>query len=184
MRKSGSNLKEVELLEGVKNKDNAILEHLYETMTPVVYQDVMNNSGTEDEAKDLFQETMVVVIQNVRDGKYEAQNLKGYIKNVARNIWYKKLRKRDREVALQESNHEQEDHFTYDHYLDLLAYEEEIRKLRQGLQQLGEPCYTVITRFYHEKYTLQAIAEEYNWSYKYCKKRVLECRQCLKHLLG
>ncbi len=176
--------KEAELLKGVKDKNSSILKYLYQTMTPVIYQDVICNSGTEEEAKDLFQETMVIVIQNIRDEKYRSENLKGYIKTVARHLWYKKLRGRHREVSLPQQEDDQRDHFTYEYYLDLLAYEERIEKLRQALQQLQEPCYTIIRRFYYQKDTLQAIAEDFNWSYQYCKKRIYKCRNCLKQLIS
>lgn len=178
-----TNYSEAEIIEGIQENDRKVLECLYKEMVPVIYRDVIKNSGTEEDAKDHFQEIMLVVIQNVKANKYESGNIKGYIRRVAQNLWHKKLRK-EGHLGLSGIDHEQEeDEMNYEKYMQLLKYDEKIAMVEQKLQEMNNPCRDVLISHYYHKTPLKAIAERYQWSYAYCKKKIYQCRQAMKNLL-
>src|SRR5688572_14456811 len=58
---------------------------------------VLNNSGREEDARDIFQETMVVLYEQAREGKLpENSSLKTWIYAISRNKWLKQLEKNSR----------------------------------------------------------------------------------------
>ena len=84
-----------ELIHGIRKRDNAVLGYIYKNYFPSILHFVMNNSGTADDAKDVFQEAIIVVFENVRadvDFRLTCE-LKTYIFSIARIIWIKHLNK-------------------------------------------------------------------------------------------
>jgi DNA-directed RNA polymerase specialized sigma24 family protein len=45
---------------GLKSKDNQAYEILYKFYYPSVKNFILKNNGTEDDAKDIFQETIII----------------------------------------------------------------------------------------------------------------------------
>lgn len=68
----------------------------------------MNNSGTVHDAKDVFQEAMIVVFENVRaDNDFVlSSSLQTYIFSIARIIWIKHLNKVKENMIRLNENHE------------------------------------------------------------------------------
>ena len=44
-----------EIIQGLMQNDNSAYSHLYKEYYPVTERLILKNSGTEDEAKDIFQ---------------------------------------------------------------------------------------------------------------------------------
>lgn len=172
------------IYKGLLKDDPTVLAYLYRELVPVIANDIVQNRGTHEEAKDHFQEVILVVSQNVKQGRYQSNNIKGYIRTIARNLWHKKLRKKGHEQPLDEQCENLPDEaLTYEQYEELLAYDEQITAVEQGLKQLESPCQEVLTWHYFHQYPLQQIADHFNWRYAYAKKKIYECRKHLKSLI-
>src|SRR5438477_26161 len=58
---------------------------------------ILNNNGSADDAKDIFQETMIVLYQKARTGDFELScQLKTYVYSVSRRLWLKRLQQMNR----------------------------------------------------------------------------------------
>lgn len=80
-------------LQGLKEHNNYAFEILYTFYYPMVERFVLNNSGTSDQAKDVFQETILVLLRKVPQADFElTSSLKTYVFSVASNLWLKRLR--------------------------------------------------------------------------------------------
>ncbi len=55
-----------EIILGILNDSKDILNRLYKMYFPMVLQLVLNNNGNEDDAKDVFQESVIVLYNKVR----------------------------------------------------------------------------------------------------------------------
>lgn len=66
---------------------------IYQQHFPSIKRYILNNSGTEADAEDIFQDAMVVILEKymLDDFKLTA-TLKTYIYAVSKNLWLKKLR--------------------------------------------------------------------------------------------
>lgn len=89
------------LLEQMRNEDNTSFQRLYAAHFPNLAAYIRRNSGTYEDAEDVFQEAIVVVLNNVRNPDFElTSSLKTYLFAISRNIWLKRLRENKQRVVL------------------------------------------------------------------------------------
>lgn len=82
-----------ELLRRLRSRDDAAYAVLYRFYFPVVERFVRRNNGTAADAADVFQETLLVLLDRVPMADFElTSSLKTYVLAVAQNIWLKRLR--------------------------------------------------------------------------------------------
>jgi len=83
-----------EIIEGLRKRDSKTLRYIYKNGFLSVRQMVMKNKGTEDDAEDIFQESVIIAFRNFReDQNFKIKcSLQTYIYSVARNLWLKHLR--------------------------------------------------------------------------------------------
>jgi RNA polymerase sigma factor (sigma-70 family) len=83
-----------ELIDGLRRRDNRVLAFIYKTFYPPIVKFILTNSGTEEDAKDIFQEALIVVFRNIKeksDFKLES-GFQTYLYSIARLLWLKHLR--------------------------------------------------------------------------------------------
>jgi DNA-directed RNA polymerase specialized sigma24 family protein len=82
-----------ELISQLKNGSSDAYIALYQKSYPSVEKFIVNNSGTVDDAKDIFQDTLLVLFKKVREDNFElTASVKTYIIAISKNLWCKKLR--------------------------------------------------------------------------------------------
>ena len=92
-----------DLVKGIRKRDNTVVSYVYNKYFQSVLHLIMNNNGTAEDAKDTFQEAMIVVFQNIRkdrDFKLDS-SLQTYVYSVARIIWLKHLNKMKNNMSQQ-----------------------------------------------------------------------------------
>ncbi len=97
-----------ELIDGIRKRDNTVLKFIYQKYFHSINRFILNNSGTDDDAQDVFQEAIIVVYENVRskNGFKLESSLQTYIFSVARIIWIKHLNKVKKNMDKLNENHE------------------------------------------------------------------------------
>lgn len=89
------------IIDGVRNQDDTILNWLYDNYLPTVRKHVLNNNGTNDDVSDVFQDTIIILYKQITDDNLSlTTDLKGYFFGIARNIWSALLRKKLRMTEL------------------------------------------------------------------------------------
>ena len=53
------------LLAGIRNEDEAALSYLYKDHFPMILHFVQNNNGSDDEAKDIYQEAVIARLRHI-----------------------------------------------------------------------------------------------------------------------
>ena len=85
------------LLAGIRNEDEAALSYLYKDHFPMILHFVQNNNGSDDEAKDIYQEAVIIFYEKIRDGGLELNcQIKTYLYSVCRRLWLKLLALKNR----------------------------------------------------------------------------------------
>jgi len=85
----------IEILEAIKREDSKVLRFLYEKYFPGVSGYILNNSGSEEDAKDVFQDSLVVIYLKVTESDaLIIESFKNYLHSVVYFIWSKELRRR------------------------------------------------------------------------------------------
>ena len=72
---------------------------------------VLKNSGDKDDAKDVFQNTLIVFYKKVLIENFElSSKISTYLFSIAKNLWLKKLRdEKFKRIKLEEHHHESEE---------------------------------------------------------------------------
>ena len=95
-------ISDISIINGIRNQDDIILNWLYDNYLQSIKKHVLNNSGSDDDVSDVFQDTIVVLYnQIVSDTLTLTTDLKGYFFGIARNVWSAQLRKKQRTVELE-----------------------------------------------------------------------------------
>jgi RNA polymerase sigma factor (sigma-70 family) len=170
-----------EFIEGLRSSNNIVLAALYKKYFNIVLKFIVNNSGSGEEATDIYQETIIVLYENVRrPGFVLTAQLQTYIYSIARRLWLKQLKQHGRTFLFRE----EEENELADVGPDLeehLKKEEDIRKMNQSLAELGEPCATLLTDFYVNRLNMEEISEKFGYtSSDNAKTQKYKCLQRLK----
>ena len=83
-----------EIIEGIKARDNCVLQYIYKNYYPTVHHFIITNSGSPDDAKDIFQECIIIIFRKVKEQEHFLLNssFKTFIYSIARHVWLKQLR--------------------------------------------------------------------------------------------
>ena len=180
-------LSDDQLLAGLANGSDAILAELYKRYFPVVLHLVTSNSGSEDDAKDIYQEALIVLYEKVTEGSLELHcQLKTYLYSVGRRLWLKQLSLRNRNGPLQ-YDAELMDTDTAVSVDDELT-EQEVRDrqfelMADSLDRLGEPCRTLLEDFYIRHLSMQEITDKFGYTNAdNAKTQKYKCLMRLKRL--
>lgn len=86
-------MNDCELIADLKKQHNAAYKLVYSLYYPVIARYVARNNGTFADAQDVFQETLMVLMELIpKDDFRLTSSLKTYIYAIASRIWLKKLR--------------------------------------------------------------------------------------------
>lgn len=171
--RSSSNMNEKEIFERICKGDEKALEFLYKKYYRMMTKLVITNSGTEDEARDVYQDALIVFWQKATSGNLVlTSKISTYIYSICQNLWRKEL---DRKKRL--SNEEKDTAVS----LDTESAERD-KIIIRCIEQLGETCKKVLMYYYFEEMSMQDIADQLGFAntdtaktkkYK-CKKKLDE----------
>lgn len=152
-----------QFIEGIYLQSEDMLGRLYKLHYPMVLQLVLMNSGSEQDAKDVYQEAIIVLCEKVYQGSFELNSkLKTFIYSVSRRLWLKRLQVKTRfsgELKDFEEIMAPEDELDHHH-----KKEENFLAMGVALQKLGEPCKTLIEDFYMHEQSMVQISEKFGYT--------------------
>lgn len=80
------------LLKGLAKNDAKSIETIYKNNFNMVQSFVLNNNGTYDDARDIFQEAMIVLYENAKSETFVLTcQIKTYLYSICRRLWLKRL---------------------------------------------------------------------------------------------
>ena len=155
--------KEKLILEGLALNDRQAIETIYREHYDMVQAFILNNSGNPDEAKDIFQEAMIVLYEKAVSGRFELNCLlKTFIYSVCRRLWLKRLQQIQRYRMLEENIEE-----TIPVEEEMETHEKrnaDFNLMENALGRIGEPCKSLLEAYYIQKKNMQDIAENFGYT--------------------
>jgi RNA polymerase sigma factor (sigma-70 family) len=95
-------ISDIDIITGVRNQDDKVLNWLYDNYFQSVRNHVLNNSGSDDDVSDVFQDAIIVLFNQITEDKLRlTSDLKGYFFGIARNVWNSQLRKKQKTIELE-----------------------------------------------------------------------------------
>jgi RNA polymerase sigma factor (sigma-70 family) len=127
------------LLEGLQQKNEKTIYEVYSSYYTSVEKYILVNSGSEQDAEDVFQDTVMVLLAYVsKDGFTLTSSIKTLIFAIARRLWLKQLRNRRRNETLRDLEFEQQDFLT--HWEEIERSERKYNSLPQVLSRISVHC--------------------------------------------
>lgn len=154
-----------DVLIDLKCENSNAFGQLYISYFGMVSRFITNNSGKTTDAEDVFQDTMMVLLEKLRKDDFQlTASIKTYIMAIAKNIWLKKLRSSLKEIELS-------DGFDNTIYEEInLAIEQEktyFDKLQNLLHKITEHCQGLIHDMFFKEKSIEQIQKEYGYSTKH-----------------
>lgn len=174
-------MNEKTLLQGLARNDRKAVETIYKENYNMVQALVINNSGSSEDARDIFQETMIVLYEKAKSGTFELNcQIKTFVYSVSRRLWLKRLMHQNR---FQISESEDELVMVEEEVDDHEQRNSEFNMMEKAMGGLGEPCRSLLEAFYLQKRTMQEIALSFGYTNaENAKTQKYKCLMRLKKL--
>ena len=163
---------------------NDAIRFIYRQYSQATSSFIMQHGGSEQDADDIFQETVVAFIEVVQKGKYRGEaSVKTFLNSIARNYWFNEIKKRDRS-GLRDKQFElsrDKNEADVSHYISEM---ERKRQLRELVDQLGESCRKVLLLFYYENLSMKEMVEHLPYdNEQVVRNKKYKCLQALAGLI-
>jgi RNA polymerase sigma factor (sigma-70 family) len=168
---------DIEIIEGIRNQDDRILNWLYDNYFRIVKDHVMKNSGTEDDVSDVLQDSVIILYEQILDNKLNlTTDLKGYFFGIVRNIWSAQLRRKQKTTELVSDLPDDD------------AFEESNNHLLEKIVSRAftklKPDQQIVLRLFAEGNSYEEIAFKMNLkSEEYARRKKYMCKEVLMELV-
>ena len=175
-------INEQALLKGLAQNDSKAVEALYKSHFTMIQHFVLNNNGSFDDARDLFQEAMITLYEKVQSDSFVLScQIKTYLFSICKNLWLKRLQQMGKYSAPLSTEEE-----SIAVEADLEAFEKKdaaFSIMNRALNSLGEPCKSLLEGYYLNKKGMQELAEDFGYTNAdNAKNQKYKCLMRLKKL--
>lgn len=164
-----------EYIKGLLANDSRVVQKIYKRFVPKVLNYVKQNSGSEQEARDIIQEVMVTIFNQASEkGLQLTCPFDAYFFLLCKRKWLNELKKSSRkQVTIDEQRVS-----IYDEAAEL-AHETSVFTDRQALyakmfKKLAQGCKDIITASF-EISSMEEVAKHLGVTYAYARKKKSNC---------
>ncbi|HSI75077.1 MAG TPA: sigma-70 family RNA polymerase sigma factor [Lunatimonas sp.] len=153
---------DVQILEELRNAQtiNQALDRLYDAHYSMLEFFILQNNGSQTDAQDTIQETMVVFVNMVHENKYRREaSIKSMLYSINRNVWLSELRRRKNRVQ-RDILFESEKEIEIGDYSEELIKMEGYTMMMELFDKLGKGCRSILTLFYFDNLSMEEIVEK------------------------
>jgi RNA polymerase sigma factor (sigma-70 family) len=163
-------------ITGLLQNDTALVREIYSRFAGKVKTYIIQNSGSEDDAADIFQESLIDIYQQAQHkGLQLTCPFEPFLLLVCKRKWLNELKKRGRQGVTKDPD----DVYNLGEDVFALAEQLQLREDKASLfmamfQQLGERCREIINKCLGNK-PQDEVAADLGVSYAYLRKKKSEC---------
>lgn len=173
-------------LQKIQKNENLALRELYRDNYHKVETYILQNNGTPDMAKDIFQEAFLVVWQHIKSGRFKENSetaANGYLYQIARNKWIDYLRSAQYKKTIQLNTNDMDLMKDKELLADSEAEQDErLHRTTEAFKRLGEECKKMLLRFYFHKKSMREIAESIHIDEASARNKKYRCMERLREL--
>jgi RNA polymerase sigma factor (sigma-70 family) len=164
----------------MKKGDDDALVMIYQQNRKAIVSLVVKNNGSNDDAEDVLQDSVIILWERVRSGRFEyTAKLSTFLFAIAKNVWSRKRARKHREMATEFTDDVLESDDVSQ--LESMVESERSKTVASALDELGDPCKTLLLLYYWEEKSQEDIAAQMGFanaatvkSKKYTCKKMLE----------
>lgn len=155
------NFPDSELVENLKSgqRMDESIKAIYRSHFESLCWYVMNNSGSRQDAEDIFQEVVVNFIDMVQKDKFRGEStIKTFLFSLNRYTWLNELKRRGRAMVREEKYERGQERVEMDtsHFIADREGKSEVLRI---VGELGETCRKILLLFYYENMSMKEILD-------------------------
>lgn len=171
-----------DLISGLDRTDLSVpVKALYEMFFRDIVEFVQIKGGSEEDGADIFQEAIVILIEEIREGKFRGDSkIKTFLYGIARNLWLMELRTKERRKKREENYM----------YAEPLVEEAKISGRESGaleklFSEIGDVCKKILIGFYYDNKSMKMLLNEFDFkNEQVLRNRKNLCMKKLKELIS
>ncbi|RAJ00412.1 RNA polymerase sigma factor (sigma-70 family) [Chitinophaga skermanii] len=146
-------------IDRVKNDERASLAQLYSEYYPCIAQHILRNNGNVADAEDIFQETLIIFLQKIRQPNFAlTASLQTFLFAIARNLWLKQLR---------DNKTTQFDPANVNVDIPYEANEEQTFNVLRWMKQITVKCQQILQALFFMNTPMEQLMQKMGWKNKH-----------------
>ena len=159
-----------------QDKQDKAFRRLYKYY-PKVEKHILVNSGSKEEALDIFQDALVILYQKVQDMSPDSPiKIDGFLINTCKLLWSNELRKK--KVRSGDDSGLGRLEFE-DEIAEQIEKEEKIKIIEDVIKSLGAKCKKILELFYFKSFSMESIAKKVG--FKTVKSAKVQKYKCMEN---
>ena len=177
-----ADMNDLEIIELIRKKSHhAAIGKLYDYF-PKIKSLIRSKGGTNDDAKDVFQESIIIFCRKASADSFQlTASIGTYLYSVGWHLWKDTLKKRNRNIIMDEltgdklvSQDDLQEHF---------EKEEKFNYLDKILLEISEKCQKIFRLYYFQKQSMKEIAQQLGFgSEQTAKNQKYKCLERAKEM--
>jgi RNA polymerase sigma factor (sigma-70 family) len=156
-----------EIAECLRKRQNYAVVFLYSSCFPLIRYMVMKAGGSVDNAREIFQECLIILIKKLDDSNFILTcQLKTYLYSICSNMWKSQIEKKNSQIRYLERKLDDDEIKDFSEQQDYILREE----VFYGAFKTLNPLHQKILSLYWKDYSLKEIAESLGLTQGYVKK--------------
>lgn len=172
-----------DLIDAIRTGHREHLEIVYRRMMPALLQLIKPYGGTSDDAKDLFQDAVVLIFKKSQLPGFQLTSaFSTFFYGICRNLWGNRIQKKSsghvtlsedtKYIAVADSD-----------WHELEEQTERTRIFYRAFRKLGNDCQRLLQLFFQQKTMEEIMLEMQLGSYDYARRRKYLCKEKLTELM-
>lgn len=165
------------IIDGISAQDKTILKAIYYTYFPSIKRLIEDNNGSEQDAKDIFQEAIIIIYRKIKAGNLKIHtSFKAYIFAACQKLWLKELLARNEKmenlaIFLEYQSTPEINLDEYTKHKQYQLYQKHFKRLEKGCQET--------LRMFLDEISFKEIAKKLGTSYDYIRIKKTRCKEQL-----
>jgi RNA polymerase sigma factor (sigma-70 family) len=174
---------EDDIINAIKVSENVVFKWIYKKYFPMIQQLILTNSGTIEDAKDIFQIGVILLHEKIKDDSYDMQSsLKTFFYSICRNQWLKKLKQSRMTERITDTHKYANIQQIEDIDNGFLPLSEMQEILQRQFVRLDKNCQKLLKLFYYDNLSMTLIAER--TGYTNANNAKTQKYRCIQKLQG
>ncbi|MBL7559301.1 sigma-70 family RNA polymerase sigma factor [Olleya sp. YSTF-M6] len=168
-------------ITGLQTKNEKVILEIYKTIYPNVKRFVLQNSGQEPDAEDVFQKAILQIMARLQVQNIEIKStFDGYLFTACKNLWRRELNKTKNVVTIDQPIEPDDD---INDLAQSILEQERWEFFQEKLELISGNCKQILQRFF-KKIPYKIIAKELDYNDEnVVRQRVFKCKSKLTEMI-
>ncbi len=165
------------------NGDEGTMRLLYDTLYPKIKSFIYKNKGNDTDAEEIFHNALFQLISRAKVKSIQINSsFEAYFFTICKNLWYKELNKRKKEVR-NEGVFELKGEVEVNYHIESILYQERYDLFEEMFLKLSDNCQQLL-KDYFDKVTYDDIIQKFSYATKNVAfQRIFKCKKRLTELI-